>query len=114
MALYTYVAALLIMAIHTWIAIRWSSFVVNMGVGIVMMVAAGFVIMSKYAPYFPWSMPFLFGNGMMSGDVYPNLLWASSIGFVVLGLLGQYARRPSRCELTVFEGAPAQRAGAFF
>ncbi len=85
---YIYVAALLIMAIHTWIAIRWSSFVVNMGVGIVMMVAAAFVIMSEYAPYFPWSMPFLFGNGMISGDVYPNLLWVSSIGFVVLGLLG--------------------------
>lgn len=53
-----FAASVLIVAIHTWVAIRWRSFTVAVSVGIAATVA-GFLIMQsrQYGMYYPWSMP---------------------------------------------------------
>ena len=47
----------LLVAIHTWVSMRWSSFVVPSAFGIVATMAGIIVIQSKYAPYYPWTLP---------------------------------------------------------
>lgn len=53
-----YLAALLIVALHTWIALRWRSFAVACGVGMGATVM-GFLIgqSERYGPWYPWSLP---------------------------------------------------------
>lgn len=53
-----YLAALLIVALHTWIALRWRSFAVACGVGMGATVA-GFLIgqSARYGAWYPWSLP---------------------------------------------------------
>ncbi|MEJ7746802.1 MAG: ABC transporter permease, partial [Luteimonas sp.] len=52
------VAALLITALHTWIAIRWRSFTVSVAAGMVATVA-GFLLAqsARFGHWYPWSMP---------------------------------------------------------
>ena len=53
-----YLAALLIVALHTWIALRWRSFAVACGTGMGATVM-GFLIgqSERYGPWYPWSLP---------------------------------------------------------
>lgn len=53
-----YFAAMFIMALHTWIAIRWRSFTVAVAIGMSATVM-GFLIgqSARFGPYFPWTMP---------------------------------------------------------
>lgn len=53
-----YLAAMLIMALHTWIAIRWRSFTIAVSVGMFATVM-GFLVgqSARFGPYFPWTMP---------------------------------------------------------
>lgn len=53
-----YLAALLIVALHTWIALRWRSFAVACGAGMGATVM-GFLIgqSERYGPWYPWSLP---------------------------------------------------------
>jgi ABC-2 type transport system permease protein len=55
-------AALLMLAIQTWVAIRWRNFVVPVGLGIAGTVA-GLVLgisarTAEFASFFPWSLPY--------------------------------------------------------
>jgi hypothetical protein len=51
-------ASALIVALHTWIALRWRSFAVACGVGMGATVM-GFLIgqSAKFGPWYPWSLP---------------------------------------------------------
>lgn len=51
-------ATTLLVALHTWIALRWRSFAVAVGVGMGATVA-GFLIgqSARYGPWYPWSLP---------------------------------------------------------
>lgn len=74
-----YAAALLIVALQTWIAIRWRSFTVAVSVGMGATVA-GFLIgqSERFGHWYPWTMPLqvLAGNGVHASFV------------VVAGLVG--------------------------
>ena len=81
------VAALLIVALHTWIATRWRSFTVSVAVGMVATVA-GFLLAqsARFGHWYPWSMPLqvLAGEGQWAGFV----MQAGVIDGVVVAALG--------------------------
>lgn len=81
------VAALLITALHTWIAIRWRSFTVSVAVGMVATVA-GFLLAqsARFGHWYPWSMPVqvVAGEGQWAGFV----MQAGVLGGGVVALLG--------------------------
>jgi hypothetical protein len=67
-----YAAALLMVALHTWLAIRWRSFTVAVSIGMSATVM-GFLIgqSERYGHWYPWSMPLqvLAGKGEWTGFV---------------------------------------------
>ena len=87
-------AACLIVALHTWIAIRWSSFTVAVATGMTATVM-GFLIgqSPRFGPWYPWSMPIQ----VLAGDG-EKIVWAVGAGLAagavvaVLGLF-DYLRR---------------------
>jgi hypothetical protein len=82
-----YVAALLVVAMQCWIAVRWPSFTVAVSVGM-SAVVIGFLIgqSARFGHWYPWSMPVqvLAGEGRWTGFV----MLAGGLGFVVAGGLG--------------------------
>jgi hypothetical protein len=52
-----YAASLLVVSLQTWVAMRWPSFVVALGVGIAGTVAAALLINDELAAYYPWAIP---------------------------------------------------------
>jgi len=91
----SYVCCWLIIAIHTWVAMRWPSFVVAMGVGVAVTVAAVIVLQSDYNIYYPWTLPAVVTRTAMDGKLnYLALAFASGGGIVcaVLGAL-EFTRR---------------------
>lgn len=79
-------AALLVLAIQTWVALRWRSFVVPVGLGIAGTIAALVVGISartqSFVLLFPWSLPY----ATLTRDVatHTQLLTTAS----VIGILG--------------------------
>jgi len=53
----SYLAAWFMIACHLWVATRWQSFVVAMGVGIAASIFTVFLFGEDAAAYFPWSVP---------------------------------------------------------
>src|SRR5690349_11758412 len=58
-ALLTYLAAWLILALHTWISLRWRSFTLSVGVGMIATVIGVFITVGseKWARFYPWMLP---------------------------------------------------------
>lgn len=94
----TWLASWFIIAIHTWIAMRWRSFVAAMGFGIVAVFITLIVSQTSQWWLFPWALP---GNvegifyATMVGEetLYPvSLAWLSMglsiVGGLVAGILG--------------------------
>jgi hypothetical protein len=91
-----YLASWLILSIHTWVALRWRSFVVASAVGIVLTVAGVIVINSEWGSFYPWALAGLVVNSMGKGEGLPLLEFLfGSLGGVVAALLGgwEVARR---------------------
>ena len=55
-------------SIHTFVGIRWKSFVVAMGFGIAMTVAGFLFINSRGANIYPWTFPGLTMNKYHQGE----------------------------------------------
>lgn len=94
----TFLGALLIIAIHTWVANRWPSFNLAVGVGILATVPNVMVMNSdKWAPRYPWTMPFVAGSGFVQLDAYPDsaMLLVAVLGGVLLAVLTgwEFSRR---------------------
>jgi lantibiotic transport system permease protein len=95
-AMVGYLASWLIIALHTWVAMHWSSFVVACSVGIAATVIAVVLINSDYGPYYPWTLPALLSMDAMSkGAVPPLMLALGSVGGVLGAILGglEFTRR---------------------
>lgn len=81
-----FLIAWLMVAIQTWIALRWSSVVVALGSGIVAMVAGAMIAQSpRWAPWFPWSLTA--AATAQGGDV-PRALLLGVGGALVVALVG--------------------------
>jgi hypothetical protein len=83
-----YLASWLILALHTWIGLRWHSFVVASAVGVGAMVVAVVMIQSDWAAWYPWTLPGLVANGLEAGEeILPQLL-VGCLGGLAWALLG--------------------------
>ena len=88
---FIYLASGLLLSIHTWVALRWHSFVVAMTVGIAGTVAATLVMYSaEWRTYYPWTAPFLIANDFASGKLLPNAVLFGAAGGLVIALLGAW------------------------
>lgn len=58
-ALRTYLAAWLILALHTWISLRWRSFTLSIGLGMIATVIGVFLTISseRWPSFYPWALP---------------------------------------------------------
>ncbi len=107
MALYgllMFLGSWLVIAIQTWVAQRWSNFAVPCAVGIAMTIAGVIVIQSKYAGFYPYTLPALVANGfsenisalnILAEGVLPvkELLFGSIGGLVAAALGGWHFTR---------------------
>jgi hypothetical protein len=82
-----YLAALLMMAIQCWVAVRWTSFTVAVSVGMSATVM-GFLIgqSERYGHWYPWSMPVQVLAG--KGQWLEFVMVAGVLGGLAVGLLG--------------------------
>lgn len=70
-----------LIALHTWIATRWPSFVVATATGIVATMVGAVAWSSEYGPYYPWTIP-----GVIAHEVfYPEV--GVELASVVIGFL---------------------------
>jgi len=84
-----FLASWLIIAIHTWVSLRWHSFTVASAVGIVATVV-GFIVVNSdtYAGYFPWTLPLrAAGPLVMDATATPLALPLGFIGGIVFALV---------------------------
>ena len=75
----------LIIAVHSFVSLRWNSFVVAMAVGVIATMSGVFFIRSEtYAPFYPWAMQGLIANKLLE-DGWPveQLIWGIGGGLLV-------------------------------
>jgi hypothetical protein len=83
-----YLASWLILSIHTWVSLRWHSFVVASAVGIAAMVIAVFMFESDWSQWYPWTYPGLVAYAAEGGLTLMRELLIGSLGGVGVALLG--------------------------
>ena len=86
-----WLAAWLIIAIHTWVSIRWSGFTVALGAGIGGTFFALFAASAQLGKYYPWLLPV----NVLTPDRFETALWLGAIGGIVAAAAGclEFARR---------------------
>jgi hypothetical protein len=77
----------IILAVHTWIALRSRSFVVASAVGITMTIAGLVLGGLAWTEYFPWAMPGLALNNYYDGLNYSVYLVMGAAGWLILTVL---------------------------
>jgi hypothetical protein len=90
-----YVASWLLISIHTWIAMRWQSFVVAMGIGVVATIFGLATGDSGLASVYPWSVPAVVIDGLTKGRIeWVSLLWGGlgGVAFAIWGCRGVVRR----------------------
>jgi hypothetical protein len=87
-SLRVYLASWLILAIQTWVSIRWSSFVVSIGVGIAAVIGGLIMSNTELWRIYPWSLPATVANGFIIGDTQLVAVVIGVIGGVVVGVVG--------------------------
>lgn len=86
--LLSYLAAWLIISIHLWVSLRWSSFVLAMSVGIVPTVISAVTFGSDWSPFNPWALPGEVSNGLFEMQPFLGALLLGLLGGVVAACLG--------------------------
>jgi ABC-2 type transport system permease protein len=92
-------AALLMLAVQTWVAIRWRSFTIAMALGIGSTVVGIMLLRSlrniestPYGPFlaslFPWSLPYVVIARQATTDLRETALLAGILGGVVIAAFG--------------------------
>ncbi len=84
-----FAASFLIISVHVWVSMRWSSFVVACATGITATVAAVFAFGSDYAIYYPWTIPGMVATGV-SGPELTICLIVGLIGGALVALCGMW------------------------
>ncbi|MBV8859245.1 MAG: ABC transporter permease [Acidobacteria bacterium] len=86
-----WLASWLIIAIHTWVSIRWSGFAVALGVGIGGTFFALFAASASAGEYYPWLLPM----NVFKGERFTTALLLGVGGGAVAALLGclEFVRR---------------------
>ncbi|MFC2157113.1 ABC transporter permease [Acidobacteriota bacterium] len=91
----SFVSSWFLIALHSWVGMRWKNFAVAIGFGIIMTIAGILVINSNYANYYPWTLPGVVMNGFRDSGRYLPQLFFGSIGGIVAAMLGgwEFTRR---------------------
>ena len=87
-ALLIYLAAWLILALHTWISLRWRSFTGSVGVGMIATVIGVFITVGseRWARFYPWMLPSMaMGN---DNQIVLQVLVLGILGGVVVAIAG--------------------------
>ncbi len=79
-----WLASWLILAIHTWISVRWASFTVTLGAGVAGTFFAMFAASAKMAKYYPWLLPV----NVFSDERVAAALWLGAVGGVIATIAG--------------------------
>jgi hypothetical protein len=79
-----WLAALLIVALHTWITIRWSSFALTTGIGVAGVFFALFAASAWVGKYYPWLLPL----NSRSPDREAIALTLGIAGGIIVSILG--------------------------
>jgi hypothetical protein len=90
-AMLVWLAAWLIIAIQTWVSIRWSSFTIALGVGIGGTFFAVFAASARLGKFYPWLLPL----NVFTDERMVAALWLGVLGGVVAVVAGcfEFARR---------------------
>jgi hypothetical protein len=83
-----YLASWLIISIHTWVALRWHSFVVASAVGIAAMVIAVVLFQSDYSRWYPWTLSGVITYSLAEGLEPWAELMVGTLGGVASAILG--------------------------
>jgi hypothetical protein len=86
--LLSYLASWLMISIHIWVSLRWSSFVLAMAAGIVPTVCGVVVINSKWVDFDPWAMPGVVAHGLVESLPYATALTLGLLGGILVAFLG--------------------------
>lgn len=80
-----YLSAWLLLALQSWVGLRWHSFVVAVSAGIVLTVAGMFIVNADWGHFYPWALPGLIANDFSKGAAVPVLrvLFGSLGGLLV-------------------------------
>jgi hypothetical protein len=88
-ALLSYFCSWLIIALHTWIAIRWPGFVKALGVGVAATVVGVVVVQSEHALYYPWTLPAAVTRAaILDGRLHYAAMVVGSVGGALIATLG--------------------------
>jgi lantibiotic transport system permease protein len=79
-----WLAAGLIIAIHTWISIRWAGFTLSLGAGIAGVFFALFAASARVGKFYPWLLPV----NVLSSERVSMALWLGAAGGVVAAVIG--------------------------
>jgi lantibiotic transport system permease protein len=87
-AFFSYLAGWLILALHTWISLRWRSFTMSVGVGMIATVIGVFITVSseKWSRVYPWALPSM-AMGRDS-EIVLQVLALAVIGAIVVTIAG--------------------------
>jgi CubicO group peptidase (beta-lactamase class C family) len=99
-----WLAAWLIVALHTWIGIRWASFTVALGAGVAGTFFALFAAGARIGKYYPWLLPANALNLIGGERRGPVALLLGGVGGLIVAALGalDFARRDAgEAETTV-------------
>lgn len=83
-----FLASWLIVAIQTWVSVRWPRFVLSIGVGIAAVIGGFIMSNTELWRIYPWSLPAAVANGFIRGDTQLTAVVISIIGGVVVGVVG--------------------------
>ena len=87
-ALLIYLAAWLIMALHTWISFRWRSFTLSVGLGMIATVVGLFLTVSseRWSRFYPWALPSVAMSS--DGQIVLQVLMLGILGGIVVTIAG--------------------------
>jgi len=97
--IYPFLASWLIISIHNWVSLRWSSFVLAMGVGISATIAGVLVFSEKWANFYPWTTPGTVVFNLIDGKNPLNSILFGVLGGVIVAIMGAWdvSRRDVLC-----------------
>ena len=81
-----YIPTMLLVAIHSWISMRFKNIVISLGSGIAAVVMSVIIMQSKYIGYYPWSIPTLVSAkflGVGENQISTAQAFADSTPFLV-------------------------------
>jgi len=83
-----YLASWFMVAIHTWISVRWPSLVVSIGAGIAAVIGSLVITNTELWRIYPWALPAVVADGFIENKVQLVAIAISLIGGVIVGVVG--------------------------